>query len=133
MQRHVCLLVVLQIKASLPAAAAALKDCCILACCVHHPEAATGGCIIGFQCCTPGHGTLASPLSLACIKQSTQINNVTFPSDCHLPAQQVKRALGGRGTLQRLWGPTLYHRDDIPFDIDATPDVFTPFKNKVWY
>ncbi len=42
----------------------------------------------------------------------------------------MKRALGG-GRLQQLWGPTLYHLDDMPMDIGDVPDVFTPFKNKV--
>ena len=46
-------------------------------------------------------------------------------------ASQVRQALGSKGQLQPLWGPTLYHRDDLPFPVEETADVFTPFKNKV--
>ena len=38
-----------------------------------------------------------------------------------------------RGSLKPLWGSTLYHLDDLPYDADLRdlPDVFTPFRNKV--
>lgn len=42
---------------------------------------------------------------------------------------RVRRAVQGR--LQLLWGLTLYHLDDLSFDVKETADVFTPFKNKV--
>ena len=34
---------------------------------------------------------------------------------------------------QTLWGPTLYHIEDVPFreDMSDVPTVFTPFKQKV--
>ena len=35
--------------------------------------------------------------------------------------------------LQKIWGSTLYHRDDIPYEgaLQDFPDGFTPFRNKV--
>jgi deoxyribodipyrimidine photo-lyase len=46
---------------------------------------------------------------------------------------QVRNALSGKAKLESLWGHTLYHPDDLPFDNDLSDmqDVFTPFKNKV--
>jgi hypothetical protein len=34
-------------------------------------------------------------------------------------------------TLSKVWGSTLYHRDDLPFpaSMAGMPDVFTPFKD----
>ena len=45
----------------------------------------------------------------------------------------VRATLGTRGRLQLLWGNTLFHFDDAPFEADMSdlPDVFTPFRNKV--
>merc|ERR1711871_195838 len=45
--------------------------------------------------------------------------------------QAIKPAAGGK--LIRIWGSTLYHLDDLPFDeeLNSLPDVFTPFRNKV--
>lgn len=50
----------------------------------------------------------------------------------------VRQALKGSkppgaagGKLELLWGHTLYHMDDLPFEsVAAMPDSFTPFKNK---
>lgn len=59
----------------------------------------------------------------------------TFPSWL-----QVERTIQpSNGRLQRLWGHTLYHLDDLqgpggpfsgPTGICGMPDVFTPFKEK---
>ncbi len=45
----------------------------------------------------------------------------------------VARALGSAGTLRRVWGSTLLHIDDLPFDVrsKAMPSVFTPFRTAV--
>jgi deoxyribodipyrimidine photolyase len=45
----------------------------------------------------------------------------------------VRRAVKGRAQLQTLWGPSLYHIDDLPFaqGVGAMPNVFTPFREKV--
>lgn len=45
----------------------------------------------------------------------------------------VQRAVsGGGGELKKVWGYSLFHKDDLPFqgDISRMPDVFTPFKEK---
>jgi deoxyribodipyrimidine photo-lyase len=34
--------------------------------------------------------------------------------------------------LQFVWGTTMYHRDDLPFDVTCLPDVYTQFR-KAWY
>lgn len=34
-------------------------------------------------------------------------------------------------SFETFWGSTLYHIDDLPFDIDDVPDVFTAFRKKV--
>jgi deoxyribodipyrimidine photo-lyase len=38
------------------------------------------------------------------------------------------------GTLELIWGATMYHKDDLPFDpqLASMPDVFTPFKEKCY-
>eukprot|EP00978_Attheya_sp_CCMP212_P022093 scaffold65450_cov49-Attheya_sp.AAC.1 len=46
----------------------------------------------------------------------------------------VKRELKCKaGSLETIWGSTLYEPDDLPFDgnVLGMPDVFTPFRNKV--
>ncbi len=44
----------------------------------------------------------------------------------------VRRALKRCGSeLELFWGSTLYHVDDLPFDMHKMPTVFTPFRNKV--
>ncbi len=45
----------------------------------------------------------------------------------------VRDALESRpgSTLDLVWGSTLYHLDDLPFDVGSMPTVFTPFRNKV--
>ena len=51
-------------------------------------------------------------------------------------ASAVATASGGsdkKNGLTKIWGSTLYHRDDIPYDVSLSdlPDGFTPFRNKV--
>jgi deoxyribodipyrimidine photo-lyase len=38
-----------------------------------------------------------------------------------------------KASLQALWGPTLFHLDDLPYggELQDMPDVFTPFRDKV--
>eukprot|EP00884_Botryococcus_braunii_P017556 jgi/Botrbrau1/4484/Bobra.0220s0018.1 len=55
-------------------------------------------------------------------------------SEEHHVEKKVAEALGKRGQLQLLWGPTLYHKDDLPFrdpSLRDVPDIFTPFRQKV--
>ncbi len=44
---------------------------------------------------------------------------------------QVRRALKGRGNLSQVWGHTMYHKDDLPFDPKTMKDTFTPVKQQV--
>ena len=32
---------------------------------------------------------------------------------------------------QKYWGATLYHPDNLPFDLNRVPEVFTQFRKKV--
>lgn len=34
--------------------------------------------------------------------------------------------------LQFIWGTTMYHLDDLPFDAACLPDVYTQFR-KAWH
>jgi deoxyribodipyrimidine photo-lyase len=45
----------------------------------------------------------------------------------------VRRAIKGKAQLMPLWGPSLYHIDDLPYaqGLGDMPSVFTPFKDKV--
>ncbi|MEO2162686.1 MAG: DASH family cryptochrome, partial [bacterium] len=44
----------------------------------------------------------------------------------------VAKALPGRSRLDLVWGSTLYHLDDLEFDVlKKMPTVFTPFRQKV--
>ena len=50
--------------------------------------------------------------------------------------ERVRKALlqkSGNAKMELLWGPTMYHRDDLPLrsNLSDMPDVFTPFRNKV--
>lgn len=40
---------------------------------------------------------------------------------------------GAKGSLETVWGSTLYDIDDLPFEqgLSGMPDVFTPFRNKM--
>ena len=44
--------------------------------------------------------------------------------------QRAIKPLGG--TLELIWGATMYHKDDLPFNaqLGDMPDVFTPFKER---
>ena len=35
----------------------------------------------------------------------------------------------GNGTkLELIWGSTMYHKDDLPFDVLDLPDIYTQFR-----
>lgn len=42
---------------------------------------------------------------------------------------EALRAIGV--STQEFWGHTLYHRDDLPFEISETPELFTSFRKQV--
>lgn len=35
--------------------------------------------------------------------------------------------------LQFIWGTTMYHLDDLPFDSNALPDVYTIFRKACYF
>ena len=44
----------------------------------------------------------------------------------------VKQALRSRGTaFKTYWGTTLYHPDDLPFEVTKLPEIFTQFRKAV--
>ena len=45
----------------------------------------------------------------------------------------LKKDGNKQNKLIKIWGSTLYHRDDLPYadDLSDLPDGFTPFRNKV--
>jgi DNA photolyase len=45
----------------------------------------------------------------------------------------LRTLCGGSASLELLWGPTLYHPDDLPFrrDMADLPNLFTAFRQKV--
>ncbi len=42
-----------------------------------------------------------------------------------------KNLFGQHTTLELFWSNTLYHLEDLPFPVKATPDIFTQFRNQV--
>ncbi len=46
--------------------------------------------------------------------------------------QAVRAALAPLGTaMQQFWGATLFHPDDLPFELHRLPEVFTKFRQRV--
>uniref|UniRef100_A0A7N0TB22 Cryptochrome DASH n=1 Tax=Kalanchoe fedtschenkoi TaxID=63787 RepID=A0A7N0TB22_KALFE len=46
-------------------------------------------------------------------------------------AQQRNQKHGNSSKLQLIWGSTMYHIDDLPFDVSNLPDVYTQFRKSV--
>ncbi|XP_010493728.1 PREDICTED: cryptochrome DASH, chloroplastic/mitochondrial [Camelina sativa] len=44
--------------------------------------------------------------------------------------QGLKR-VGNGAKLELIWGSTMYHKDDLPFDVFDLPDVYTQFRKSV--
>ena len=59
------------------------------------------------------------------VRVSLVFQRILLACDCHALLQP-------QAQLQKLWGPSMYHKDDLPFsgDLSDMPDVFTPFKDK---
>lgn len=46
--------------------------------------------------------------------------------------ERVEKALFAQGaTLERCWGATLFHREDLPMPVSSLPEVFTNFRKQV--
>ncbi|XP_047328967.1 cryptochrome DASH, chloroplastic/mitochondrial [Impatiens glandulifera] len=55
---------------------------------------------------------------------SNRLQQVILPSGKSSNSSRFPR-------LQLIWGSTMYHIDDIPFDINSLPDVYTQFRKAV--
>eukprot|EP00177_Eucheuma_denticulatum_P008829 GFKZ01016032.1.p1 GENE.GFKZ01016032.1~~GFKZ01016032.1.p1 ORF type:complete len:406 (-),score=61.97 GFKZ01016032.1:1814-3031(-) len=44
---------------------------------------------------------------------------------------EVEKALQGKASLKLMWANTLYHEDDLPFDVSQMPDVYSDFRERV--
>lgn len=67
------------------------------------------------------------------IAKEVESNEIFFHGEIAPEEKAVEEAL--RNTIQiplrRYWGHAMYHRDDLPFDLMAIPDVFTQFRKKL--
>lgn len=41
---------------------------------------------------------------------------------------QALKGVGNGTKLELIWGSTMYHKDDLPFDVFDLPDVYTQFR-----
>eukprot|EP00186_Timspurckia_oligopyrenoides_P002546 CAMPEP_0182446638 /NCGR_PEP_ID=MMETSP1172-20130603/4319_1 /TAXON_ID=708627 /ORGANISM="Timspurckia oligopyrenoides, Strain CCMP3278" /LENGTH=442 /DNA_ID=CAMNT_0024642591 /DNA_START=27 /DNA_END=1355 /DNA_ORIENTATION=- len=65
-----------------------------------------------------------------------EVETVYFHQEVTYEEQQVERevekVLEKNGiTVKKLWANTLYHAEDLPFEIERMPDVYTEFREKV--
>ena len=58
-------------------------------------------------------------------------NTVFAHREAATEEQNVESALSARINLALLWGSTLYHPDDLPFEPSTIPDIFTDFRKAV--
>lgn len=81
--------------------------------------------------------TLTGANDRTIILTQTEVTSEETEMDVAVERATRERARGGgaSATMERHWGSTLYHIDDVPFDVTSglsdLPDVFTPFRNKV--
>jgi len=76
--------------------------------------------------------TLLHPSKHTLIQAHREVMTEERHVDTALGRAIVATGRAGEVTLKLdIWGSTLYHLDDLPMDVSAVPDGFTPFKNKV--
>jgi deoxyribodipyrimidine photo-lyase len=73
---------------------------------------------------------------LPALAQQLGANAVYFHGEVTSEEQTVETALvqalkHQAVSFRRFWGHTLYHPDDLPFDISQTPELFTTFRKQV--
>lgn len=49
-----------------------------------------------------------------------------------LQSSSESRSNTNNPKLQLIWGTTMYHIDDLPFDTSSLPDVYTQFRKAWW-
>lgn len=70
---------------------------------------------------------LVQPLDIAAVYYHTELTSEEQTVEAALQA-----ALAPLGvSVKRFWGHTLYHPDDLPFEIQRIPEVFTNFRKQV--
>lgn len=70
------------------------------------------------------------------IASRTGASQVMLHREVSFDDQEVERelykALSSRGVeMHALWANTLYHRDDMPFNLESMPDVYSDFREAV--
>lgn len=70
---------------------------------------------------------LAQHLEVSAVHYSREVTSEELAVD-----RQLKTALDQQGiALKGFWGSTLFHPDDLPFEIRAIPELFTNFRKQV--
>ncbi|XP_053372964.1 cryptochrome DASH-like [Mercenaria mercenaria] len=62
------------------------------------------------------------------------VHAVAFHEEVTQEELDVERALKlqcENKVIQKIWGHTLFHRDDLPFSVKQLPDVYTQFRKRV--
>lgn len=44
---------------------------------------------------------------------------------------EVEKAVQGNASVKLMWANTLYHEDDLPFEVSQMPDVYSDFRERV--
>jgi deoxyribodipyrimidine photo-lyase len=68
--------------------------------------------------------------------QTYGVKNVFFHNEVGTEEREIEAKLETellkiKVETHRFWGWTLYHRDDLPFPVSQTPDVFSAFRKKL--
>lgn len=64
--------------------------------------------------------------------ETLQISTVYYHQEITSEELAVEKALAKNNiNTKRFWGTTLYHPDDLPFEINQLPELFTNFRKKV--
>lgn len=70
---------------------------------------------------------LAKQLAVTAVYYHTEVTSEELAVEAAL--EPALKSIGVK--LQKFWGHTLYHPDDLPFDLKDTPEVFTTFRKQV--
>ncbi|KAG4073242.1 hypothetical protein HA402_008588 [Bradysia odoriphaga] len=74
--------------------------------------------------------------ALAIIRDKCKFEAIAFQKEITKEEIDVERecetfCLQNKITFQAIWGSTLYHKDDLPYDVKSTPDTYTQFRKDV--
>lgn len=65
------------------------------------------------------------------LAQLLDINTVYYHQEITSEELAVEKAIAKNISMKGFWGTTLYHPDDLPFEISELPELFTNFRKKV--